>query len=113
MNDEVQVQDQQVNEEESNELVILDPDAYEVDLNHGRIGKLENLECLHQVEGLYLRWNMIKKIENIQTLTTLRELELYDNQITVIENLDTLVNLEYVSIHTISNSSITFLVQVA
>lgn len=81
-------------EESSSELVILDPDALEVDLNHGKIAKLENLECLHRVEGLYLRWNLIKKIENLQTLVTLRELELYDNQLTVIENLDTLVNLE-------------------
>lgn len=80
--------------EETNELVILDPNATEVDLNHGRISKLENLECLTQVEGLYLRWNLIKKIENIGMLVTLKELELYDNQITVIENLDTLVNLE-------------------
>lgn len=79
---------------EANELVILDPNATEVDLNHGRIAKLENLECLLQVEGLYLRWNLIKKIENIDMLVTLRELELYDNQITEIENLDTLVNLE-------------------
>lgn len=79
---------------ESTELVILDPNATEVDLNHGRIAKLENLECLTQVEGLYLRWNLIKKIENIEMLVTLRELELYDNQITVIENLSTLVNLE-------------------
>ena len=80
--------------ETSNELVILDPNATEVDLNHGRIAKLENLECLTQVEGLYLRWNLIKKIENIGMLTTLKELELYDNQITEIENLHTLVNLE-------------------
>ena len=79
---------------ESTELVILDPNATEVDLNHGRIAKLENLECLAQVEGLYLRWNLIKKIENIEMLVTLRVLELYDNQITVIENLTTLVNLE-------------------
>ena len=51
-----------------------------------------------QVEGLYLRWNLIKKIENLDTLVTLTELELYDNQITIIENLDALVNLECVSL---------------
>lgn len=66
-----------------------------MDLNHARIGRLENLECLTCVEGLYLRWNLIKKIENLSTLVTLRELELYDNQISVIENLEALVNLEY------------------
>ena len=82
------------NEAETCELVITDPTALEVDLNHGKISKLENLDCLTQVEGLYLRWNLIKKIENLQTLVTLKELELYDNQLTKIENLDALVNLE-------------------
>lgn len=86
--------EEEVADTETNELVVLDPNATEVDLNHGRIAKLENLECLVQVEGLYLRWNLIKKIENIGMLVTLRELELYDNQIVEIENLDTLVNLE-------------------
>ena len=81
-------------ETETNELIVLDPNATEVDFNHGSIAKLENLECLTQVEGLYLRWNLIKTIENIGMLVTLRELELYDNQITEIENLDSLVNLE-------------------
>jgi protein phosphatase 1 regulatory subunit 7 len=79
---------------ETNELIVLDPDATEVDFNHGRIAKIENLECLTQVEGLYLRWNLIKKIENIGMLSTLRELELYDNQITEIEKLGSLVNIE-------------------
>ena len=55
---------------ETNELIVLDPDATEVDFNHGRIAKIDNLECLTQVEGLYLRWNLIKKIENISMLTT-------------------------------------------
>ena len=81
-------------EQETCELVIVDPSAIEVDLNHGKISKLENLDCLTQVEGLYLRWNLIKKIENLQSLVTLKELELYDNQLTKIENLDALVNLE-------------------
>lgn len=81
-------------ETETKELIILDPNAIEVDFNHGRIEKLENLECLTKVEGLYLRWNLIKKIENIGMLTSLKELELYDNQITEIENLGSLVNLE-------------------
>lgn len=66
----------------------------EVDMNHHKIGRLENLEPLTKVERLYLRWNLIKKIENLETLVTLRELELYDNQITTLENLDNLVNLE-------------------
>lgn len=63
------------------------------DLNHGRVGVIENLEPLRNLKRLYLRWNLIKKIENLETLTTLEELELYDNQITKIENLDALVNL--------------------
>lgn len=72
----------------------LDPDAIDVDLNHHRLVKIEGLECLHQVESLCLRWNLIPKIENLHMLTTLKVLELYDNQISVIENLDALVNLE-------------------
>lgn len=79
-----------------NDIIIVDPDTLELDLNHGRIGKLQNLEPLRQVERLYLRWNLITKIENLDTLTTLKELELYDNQISKIEGLDALVNLEYV-----------------
>lgn len=79
-----------------NEIIIIDPETTELDLNHGRIGKLENLEQLKCIERLFLRWNLIKKIENLDTLHTLKELELYDNQITVIENLGALVNLEYV-----------------
>lgn len=76
----------------------LEPDATEVDFNHSRIGKLENLETLRCVEVLILRENLIKKIENISMLTTLKEVEFYDNQITKIENLDSLVNLEILDI---------------
>lgn len=79
-----------------NDIIIVDPDTSELDLNHGRIGKLQNLEPLKCIERLYLRWNLIKKIENLDTLNTLKELELYDNQVTTIENLSALVNLEYV-----------------
>lgn len=77
-----------------NEILEIDPETIELDLNHGRIGKIENLEPLQCIERLYLRWNLIKKIENLDTLSTLKEIELYDNQITVIENLGALVNLE-------------------
>ncbi len=41
-------------EDEVNELIIQDPEATEVDLNHGRIQKLENLECLTQVCTFHL-----------------------------------------------------------
>ena len=67
--------------EEIEELCVLDPEAIDIDLNHGKIAKIENLESLTCVETLCLRWNLIKKIENLSTLTTLRELELYDNQV--------------------------------
>lgn len=77
-----------------NDIIVIDPKTTELDLNHGRIGKIDNLEPLECIERLYLRWNFIKKIENLSTLTTLVELELYDNQITEIENLGALVNLE-------------------
>ncbi|KAK2706195.1 hypothetical protein QYM36_016286 [Artemia franciscana] len=96
--DEEHTPDAQQNEGETNELVILDPEAEDVDLNHGRIAKIENLEALQSVKTLSLRWNFIKKIENLSTLTTLKELELYDNQITKIEGLESLVNLEVLDI---------------
>ena len=91
--DSVEIQDES-EEGEKNKLTILDPNALEVDLNHHRLDKIENLEVLHQIETLSLRWNFIKKLENLSTLTTLREVEFYDNQITVIENLEGLVNLQ-------------------
>ncbi len=65
-----------------------------MDLTHCKIGKIENLESLHQMETLCLRQNLIKKIENLQHNTSLTELDLYDNQLTKVENLDALVNLE-------------------
>lgn len=77
-----------------NNIAVINPDILELDLNHGRINKLENLEPLICLERLYLRWNLITKIENLDTLVTLKELELYDNQITKLENLGGLVNLE-------------------
>ena len=77
----------------------MDPDTIDLDLNHGRIGKIQNLESLTQLETLTLRWNMIKTIENLNNLgATLRELELYDNQITKLENLESLVNLEILDV---------------
>ena len=83
------------NQEEPVDIRVLDPDTIDLDLNHGRIAKIENLEPLTQLETLCLRWNMIKKIENLSVLgSTLKELELYDNQISVLENLDLLVNLQ-------------------
>uniref|UniRef100_A0A6P7GVX6 Dynein axonemal assembly factor 1 homolog n=1 Tax=Diabrotica virgifera virgifera TaxID=50390 RepID=A0A6P7GVX6_DIAVI len=78
----------------TNDITIIDPECLELDLNHGRVDKLQNFEPLTCIERLYLRWNLITKIENLDTLTTLIELELYDNQITKIENLGCLVNLE-------------------
>jgi len=85
-------------EEETKELVVLDPNQFDLDLSHGRIAKIENLEVLTRIETICLRWNLVKTIENLSTLTTLTELDLYDNQITEIENLDTLVNLEQLDI---------------
>lgn len=76
------------------DVITLDPEMDVLDLNHARIGKIENLEPMVKLESLFLRWNLLKKIENLSTLTSLVELEFYDNQITEIENLDELVNLE-------------------
>lgn len=77
-----------------NDIMIVDTETLELDLNHGRIGKLQNLEPLVCIERLFLRWNLITRIENLDTLVTLKELELYDNQISKMENLSALVNLE-------------------
>jgi len=75
-----------------------DYNAYELDFQHCRIPKIENLQMLSRIEVLGLRWNFIKKIENVNSLITLQELELYDNQITKIENLEGLVNLKMLDI---------------
>lgn len=76
------------------DVITIDPDCEELDLNHARIGKIEQLDRMVKLERLFLRWNLLKKIENLDSLTRLVEIELYDNQITEIENLDHLVNLE-------------------
>lgn len=76
------------------DVITIDPECEVLDLNHARIGKIENLEPMVKLERLYLRWNLLKQIENLDHLTRLVELELYDNQIVEIENLDALVNLE-------------------
>lgn len=76
------------------DVITIDPEATVLDLNHARIGKIEHLDRMVNLEQLFLRWNLLKKIENLDALTNLIELELYDNQITEIENLDHLVNLE-------------------
>lgn len=76
------------------DVITINPDCDILDLNHARIGKIEHLEQMVNLERLYMRWNLLKKIENLDSLTGLVELELYDNQITEIENLDALVNLE-------------------
>lgn len=76
------------------DVITIDPECDVLDLNHARIGKIENLEPMVKLERLFMRWNLLKKIENLDTLTSLVELEFYDNQITEIENLDALVNLE-------------------
>lgn len=79
------------------DVITIDPECEVLDLNHARIGKIENLEQMVKLERLFLRWNLLKKIENLDVHTRLVELELYDNQITEIENLDHLVNLEWVN----------------
>lgn len=76
------------------DVITIDPEATVLDLNHARIGKIENLDRMVNLEQLFLRWNLLKRIENLDALTNLIELELYDNQITEIENLNHLVNLE-------------------
>lgn len=43
---------------DSEEIIIIDPQTEELDLNHGRIGKLENLEPLTRIQR-FLNINMI------------------------------------------------------
>lgn len=81
-------------EEGDTETITLDPEAFELDLNHCRVRRIEGFEVMVKLEFLGFRNNLIKKIENLDALANLRELELYDNQITKIENLDALINLE-------------------
>ena len=47
-------------------------DALDLDFQHCRIHKIENLETLTSIETLGFRWNLIKKIENLQHLVTLQ-----------------------------------------
>lgn len=47
--------------EDCQEIIIVNEHTTELDLNHGRIGKIENLEHLKNLERLYLRWNLIKR----------------------------------------------------
>ncbi|TGZ46494.1 Serine/threonine-protein phosphatase [Temnothorax longispinosus] len=84
--------------EEPDKILIIDPDSEELDFNHSKLTKLENLEPLTQIRRLCFTWNLIKKIENLDTLTSLVELELRDNQIMTIENLDALVNLKFLDL---------------
>ena len=75
-------EEQEDTSEETVDLRILDPTTTDLDLNHGRIGKIENLEPLTQLETLSLRWNLIKQIENLNCLgDTLTELELYQSRL--------------------------------
>ena len=61
------------NVEEFGQIEISENDinAYELDFQHCKIPKIENLEALTRIEILGLRWNFIKKIENLSFLTTL------------------------------------------
>ena len=61
-------EEEEDNAEETVDLRILDATTTDLDLNHGRIGKIENLEPLTQLETLSLRWNLIKQIENLSCL---------------------------------------------
>ena len=69
------------NDEETGFVTISEEekDAYDLDFQHSKIRKIENLESLTRIETLGFRWNFLTKIENLSHLTTLQELELYDN----------------------------------
>merc|ERR1719339_809250 len=46
--------------------------ATDLDFQHCKIPKIENLENLPAIERLGFRWNFIKTIENVSHLTTLQ-----------------------------------------
>merc|ERR1712037_314139 len=73
-------------------------DDYDVNLEHERLGVIEGLEGLHQVECLCLRNNLVRKMENLSMLTTLTELDLYDNILKKMEGIDTLTNLTMIEL---------------
>ena len=63
---------------------------------HNQIGKIENLEFLVNLTGLYLDNNKIEKIENIDHLNNLETLALFKNFINKIENLENNIKLEII-----------------
>ncbi|OII76847.1 protein phosphatase 1 regulatory subunit 7 [Cryptosporidium andersoni] len=65
-----------------------------INIQCGRIGKIENLYKCKNLRALILISNHIEKIENLSELRSLNILELYQNSIRKIEDLDELINLE-------------------
>ena len=59
-----------------------------------QITKIENLECLVNLEVLDISFNRLRAIEGLEKLTKLKRLFLVSNKITKIENLGHLKDLE-------------------
>ena len=55
------------NDEETVDLRVLDPNIIDLDLNHGRIGKIENLEPLTQLGTSHVLLKHLGLIFNIAT----------------------------------------------
>ena len=59
-----------------------------------QITKIENLECLVNLEVLDISFNRLRVIEGLEKLTKLKRLFLVSNKITKIDNLGHLKDLE-------------------
>eukprot|EP00002_Diphylleia_rotans_P024102 TRINITY_DN4751_c0_g3_i5.p1 TRINITY_DN4751_c0_g3~~TRINITY_DN4751_c0_g3_i5.p1 ORF type:complete len:1028 (+),score=164.96 TRINITY_DN4751_c0_g3_i5:101-3184(+) len=66
----------------------------ELDLSHGHIRKLANLEKLAHMRRLNLTGNQITKIEGLDSCVALEDLLLAENKISKIENIFGLTNLQ-------------------
>lgn len=65
-----------------------------LELGDNRIRKIERLEALAGLQGLWLGRNKITQIDGLHSLTQLRRLSLQSNRVEIIQGLDHLVHLE-------------------
>ena len=83
----------------------IEVDQNVLDLSHqniSKIGEIEGLETLTNIQILKLGRNKIEKIEGLETLTNLQELDCSYNRIKKIIGLEKLFKLQNLPVH-ISN----------
>ncbi|NXY86438.1 LRCC1 protein, partial [Alcedo cyanopectus] len=74
-------------------LLALSPELHTLNLHGNRIGKIEGLSQLWNLQHLDLSSNQIRRIEGLSSLANLRTLSLSCNLITKVEGLEKLFNL--------------------